>query len=54
MDSAELRALQAPIKECYRADPKRGIVTLKAKGMLDDDNIACKNGPPVEVILRRK
>ena len=46
MDSAELRALQAPIKERYRADPKRGIVTLKAKGMLDDSNIAWGAGRP--------
>ncbi len=42
MDSAELRALQAPIKERYRADPKAGLVTLRAKGALDEANIACK------------
>ena len=42
MDSAGLRALQAPIKERYRADPKAGLITLKAKGALDDTNIACK------------
>jgi uncharacterized OsmC-like protein len=42
MDSAALRALQAPIKERYKADPKAGLVTLKAKGSLDDHNIACK------------
>jgi uncharacterized OsmC-like protein len=42
MDSAGLRALQAPIKERYKADPKAGFITLKAKGTLDDGNIACK------------
>jgi uncharacterized OsmC-like protein len=42
MDAAGLRALQAPIKERYKADPKAGFITLKAKGTLDDSNIACK------------
>ncbi len=42
MDSAGLRALQAPIKDRYKADPKAGLITLKAKGALDDTNIACK------------
>jgi uncharacterized OsmC-like protein len=42
MDAAGLRALQAPIKERLKADAKAGLVTLKAKGTLDDSNIACK------------
>src|ERR1700745_1933847 len=42
MDSAALRALQAPIKERYKADSNAGLITLKAKGALDDTNIACK------------
>src|SRR6202161_4142517 len=42
MDAAGLRALQAPIKERYKADPKAGFITLKANGTLDDSNIACK------------
>ena len=42
MDAAGLRAMQAPIKEKYKADPKAGMITLKAKGTLDDSNIACK------------
>src|ERR1700758_3710378 len=42
MDAAELRAMQAPIKERYKADPNAGTITLKAKGTLDDTNIACK------------
>jgi uncharacterized OsmC-like protein len=42
MDSAELRALQAPIKERYKAEPAAGLITLKARGSLDESNIACK------------
>jgi uncharacterized OsmC-like protein len=42
MDSAGLRAMQAPIKDRYKADPTAGLITLKAKGTLDDANIACK------------
>jgi uncharacterized OsmC-like protein len=42
MDSSALRALQAPIKERYKADAKAGLITLKAKGALDDTHIACK------------
>ncbi|MGB9062213.1 MAG: OsmC family protein [Pseudolabrys sp.] len=42
MDAAELRAIQAPINERYKNDPKAGLITLKAKGSLDDTNIACK------------
>src|SRR6202050_4873660 len=42
MDAARVRAMQAPIKERYKADPKAGLITLKAKGALDDTNIACK------------
>jgi len=42
MDAAELRAMQAPIKERYKSDPEAAYITLKAKGTLDDTNIACK------------
>jgi uncharacterized OsmC-like protein len=42
MDGAELRAMQGPIKARYKEDPKAGLVTLKAKGSLDEANIACK------------
>src|SRR5215813_10638318 len=42
MDAAELRAMQAPIKDRYKGDPKSAYITLKAKGTLDDANIACK------------
>lgn len=42
MDAAELRAMQAPIKERYRTDASAALITLKAKGTLDESNIACK------------
>src|SRR3954468_1445291 len=42
MDANELRALQAPLKERYKTEPKAAYITLKAKGTLDDTNIACK------------
>ena len=42
MDAAELRAMQAPIKDRYKSEPGAALITLKAKGMLDNTNIACK------------
>src|ERR1700719_1028637 len=42
MDAAELRATQAPIKEKYKSDPKAAFITLKAKGSIDQEGIACK------------
>jgi uncharacterized OsmC-like protein len=42
MDATELRAMQAPIKERYKSDPEAALITLRAKGSLDDSNIACK------------
>ena len=42
MNANELRAMQAPIKERYKNDPKAAYITLRAKGSIDDANIACK------------
>ena len=42
MDATELRAMQAPIKDRYKSDPGAALITLKAKGSLDDQSIACK------------
>jgi uncharacterized OsmC-like protein len=42
MDAAELRAMQAPIKEKYKTDARAAFITLKAKGSIDESNIACK------------
>jgi uncharacterized OsmC-like protein len=42
MDATALRAMQAPIKEKYKGDPAAAMITLRATGSLDDQNIACK------------
>ena len=42
MDAAELRAMQAPIKERYKSDPAAAVITLKAKGSIENEGIACK------------
>jgi uncharacterized OsmC-like protein len=42
MDAAQLRATQAPIKDLYKSDPTAAFITLKAKGSIDSDGIACK------------
>lgn len=42
MDANELRAMQAPIKDKYKSDAASAMITLKAKGTLDDTSIACK------------
>jgi uncharacterized OsmC-like protein len=41
MDSTELRALQAPLKEKYRTDPGSAVITLKAQGNIGE-GISCK------------
>jgi uncharacterized OsmC-like protein len=41
MNSAQLKALQTPLKEKYRNDPVAALVTLKAEGKLGE-NISCK------------
>jgi uncharacterized OsmC-like protein len=42
MDASQLRTLQTPLKEKYRATPEAALITLHAKGTLDDAAIACK------------
>ncbi len=42
MDATALRAMQAPLKERYKGEPKSAFITLRAKGTLDDAHIACK------------
>ena len=41
MQSDELRALQAPLKEAYRTAPERAMVTLRADGRLDQSAVSC-------------
>lgn len=40
MNRDELRAIQAPIKQRYREDPRAAIVTLRANGRLGE-GVAC-------------
>jgi len=40
MNSAELRNLQAPLKEKYKAEPESAIITLKAEGKIGE-GISC-------------
>ena len=41
MDRVQLRETQAPIKERYKSDPDSAVVTLRADGELDQEEIAC-------------
>jgi uncharacterized OsmC-like protein len=42
MKPDELRALQAPVKDRYRADPAAARITLEAEGVIGSENITCK------------
>src|SRR5690349_17995508 len=42
MNADELRALQGPLKDKYKQDAGSAVITLRAKGTLDDSCIACK------------
>jgi uncharacterized OsmC-like protein len=41
MDSAALKALQAPLKERYRAEPEAASITLEAEGEIGE-GVTCK------------
>jgi uncharacterized OsmC-like protein len=41
MDSAELRAVQQPLKDAYRENPQQAVITLRAHGELDEQAISC-------------
>ena len=51
MDSAELRAVQQPLKDAYREHPEQAVITLRAVGQLDDQGISCSvaTGPALAV-----
>jgi uncharacterized OsmC-like protein len=42
MDAESLKKMQAPLKDAYRAEPSRAVITLRARGSIDDQKIACK------------
>ena len=41
MDSTALRAVQQPLKDAYREDPREAVVTLRARGVLGAEEISC-------------
>jgi len=41
MEAAELRAVQAPLKDHYRTEPTAALVTLTAEGRLGDESVSC-------------
>ncbi len=41
MNSIELKSLQTPLKEKYKAEPASALITLKAEGKIGD-GISCK------------
>jgi uncharacterized OsmC-like protein len=42
MKAQELRDLQGPLKQQYRTDPSRAVVTLRATGRLDGPGVSCR------------
>ncbi|WP_432854575.1 OsmC family protein [Amycolatopsis sp. CA-161197] len=42
MDTEELRATQAPLKDKYRDEPESALITLHADAQLDGLGISCK------------
>lgn len=40
MDAQQLKSLQAPLKDAYREQPQRAVITLRAEGRLGD-NVSC-------------
>jgi uncharacterized OsmC-like protein len=42
MDAHQLRGIQAPLKQKYRDDPGKAVVTLRAMGRLDASEVSCR------------
>jgi uncharacterized OsmC-like protein len=42
MNSDQLKATQAPLKQKYRDDPESAVITLKATGQLDAPGVSCR------------
>jgi uncharacterized OsmC-like protein len=41
MDSTALRSVQQPLKDAYREDPQRAVITLRAEGTLGEEEVSC-------------
>lgn len=46
MNSAQLRELQAPLKDSYSTSPEKAIAELKASGTIDCSSLTCKVDSP--------
>jgi uncharacterized OsmC-like protein len=42
VDKAQLQEIQRPLKDRYREEPAAALITLRADGKLDEEQIACK------------
>ena len=42
MDATGLKALQAPLKDAYRDDASKALITLRARGTIGAEKIVCK------------
>jgi len=42
MNADDLRALQAPLKDQYKSEPDKAVITLSSKGELDSDDVVCR------------
>ena len=42
MNSDDLRALQAPLKDKYKVEPEAAVIVLKARGELDSGGVVCR------------
>jgi uncharacterized OsmC-like protein len=42
MNSDQLKKMQAPLKQQYRDDPSRALITLHASGRLDGSGVSCR------------
>jgi uncharacterized OsmC-like protein len=42
MEANDLRALQAPLKQQYKEDPRQALVTLRASGSLGGSGVSCR------------
>ena len=57
MEASKLRALQTPLKDCYRENPAAARAILKARGTLGPAGVTCKVetfAGPVEAGLRQR
>ncbi len=41
LDADTLRAVQQPLKDAYRQDPRQAMITLRAQGELGEEDLSC-------------